>query len=100
VLATGLEEREEELSAGLAESPRRPIERLLKAENQDRVTAVSPWAVVPADSWDLPPSARQDRSPPADPVLLERKPRELVQATVDEDMAHLDKPTFVRRLAD
>ncbi|HCP44621.1 MAG TPA: cell division protein FtsZ, partial [Deltaproteobacteria bacterium] len=101
VLATGLEARQESLERGLTEPVQRPIDRLLKAEPQDRTTAVSPWAVLPADAWDLPPSVRQEREPSVpDPALLERKSHEIVQAQVDEDMAHLDKPTFVRRLAD
>lgn len=101
VLATGLEARQESLERGLTEPVQRPIDRLLKAEPQERTTAVSPWAVLPADAWDLPPSVRQEREPSVpDPALLERKSHEIVQAQVDEDMAHLDKPTFVRRLAD
>jgi len=100
VLATGLEAREESLE-GVIEPVRRPIERLLKSESKERTTSVSPWAVVPADAWDLPPTVRQDRNAHIpDPALLERKSHELVQSQVDEDMAHLDKPTFVRRLAD
>jgi len=101
VLATGLEAREENLESAMGEPVRRPIERLLKADTPERTTAVSPWAVLPADAWDLPPSVRQERAPAVpDPALLERKAHDLVQSQVDEDMAHLDKPTFVRRLAD
>jgi len=100
VLATGIESIEDARVEPLPDSVRPSLPRILKAETP-RPIAVSPWATVPADAYDLPPMVRGSREEAVlDPVLLERKARDVFQAQVDEDMAHLDHPTFVRKLAD
>ena len=100
VLATGLDSIEESRREPLPEAVRPSIPRILKTE-APRPIPVSPWATLPAATYDLPPAVRDAHSQaPVDLGLLERKGGEVFQATVDEDMAHLDRPTFVRKLAD
>jgi cell division protein FtsZ len=100
VLATGIESIEEARLEPLPEPLRPAIPRILKRE-PPRPIAVSPWATVPADSYDLPPAVRNAREDSVvDPLMLERKAGDVFQAQMDEDMAHLDRPTFVRKLAD
>jgi cell division protein FtsZ len=100
VLATGIESIEESRLEPLPEAVRPSIPRILKTE-APRPIPVSPWATLPAATYDLPPAVRDAHSQaPVDLGLLERKGGEVFQATVDEDMAHLDRPTFVRKLAD
>jgi cell division protein FtsZ len=103
VIATGIDPAMEDPERLPGQPNRQPIERLLKAEPKDRTTAVTPWAMVPSESsaYDLPPqvrSARQEKA--ATRPLLERNAQEIFQQQVDDDFAHLDKPTFVRKLAD
>jgi len=100
VLATGIESIAESRLEPLPETVRPSIPRILKTE-APRPIPVSPWATLPAATYDLPPAVRDAHSQsPVDAGLLERKGGEVFQAAVDEDMAHLDRPTFVRKLAD
>ena len=101
VLATGIESIEEACLERRPEPSRSAIPRILKTEAA-RAIPVSPWATLPSVDYDLPPAVRGARNevPPIDPSLLERKGADVFQASVDEDMAHLDRPTFVRKLAD
>jgi len=101
VLATGIESIEEARLEPLPDVSKPSIPRILKTE-VPRPIPVSPWATLPAAAYDLPPDVRNARgeSGVADSGLLERKGGEVFQASVDEDMAHLDRPTFVRKLAD
>jgi len=108
VIATGFEQASEEPQ--LPETTRPGIERVLKVEPrvQSRrapVTAVTPWDNVGGpDAYDLPPSLRQSREErgemPTPSQLLDRSPNEVLRAHADDEMSHLDKPTYVRRLAD
>lgn len=108
VIATGFEQAQEELQ--LPETTRPGIERVLKVEprvhtRRAQVTAVTPWDNVGGpDAYDLPPSLRQSREErgemPTPSQLLDRNPGEVLRAHEDDEMSHLDKPTYVRRLAD
>jgi cell division protein FtsZ len=102
VIATGIDPSLEDAQRVPGQPSRGPLERLLKAEPKDRTTAVTPWAMVPhADSYDLPPAVRASREEKAaHRPLLERNAQEIFRTQVDDDLAHLDKPTFVRKLAD
>ncbi len=102
VIATGIDPAMEDPARLPGQPNRAPIDRLLKAEPKDRTTAVQPWAVVPnTDAYDLPPAVRASREQKAaHRPLLERNAQEIFQNQVDDDLAHLDKPTFVRKLAD
>ena len=102
VIATGIDPAMEDPARMPGQANRAPIDRLLKAEPKDRTTAVTPWAVVPStDSYDLPPAVRASREErAAHRPLLERNAQEIFKTQVDDDLAHLDKPTFVRKLAD
>jgi hypothetical protein len=68
--------------------------------------AVQPWAKVGDDDcYDLPPAVRagrETRTPSyrAEPVSLERSAQDVFRAQIDDDLEYLDKPTFVRKLAD
>jgi len=100
VLATGIESIEDARVEPLPDNNRPAIPRILKSE-APRPIAVSPWATVRADTYDLPPAVRNARDESVvDPLLLERKSGEVFQAHLDEDMPHLDQPTYVRKLAD
>ncbi len=102
VIATGIDATVAEPERAYSK-PRGPIERLLKAESKERTTALSPWAMVPGSSeaYDLPPAVRATREEKAaHRPLLDRNPQAIFQAQLDEDLDHLDKPTFVRKLAD
>jgi cell division protein FtsZ len=108
VIATGFESQKQELQ--LPETTRPGIERVLKVEprggsRRAQVTAVTPWDNVGGpDAYDLPPSIRQSREErgeqPTPSQLLDRNPGEVLRAHEDDEMSHLDKPTYVRRLAD
>ncbi len=100
VIATNFEPAEEEPERPFLEPARPEFNRLLKVE-RGGATPVTPWATMPAVDYDLPPSVRQNleaRNGAA--PLLERNSREVFQNQIDEDLAHLEKPTFVRKLAD
>jgi len=102
VIATGIDPAMEDDRRLPGQPNRAPIERLLKTEAKDRTTAVTPWAMVPSDnSYDLPPAVRAHREErAAERPLLARNAQEIFQAQMDDDLAHLDRPTFVRKLAD
>ena len=99
VLATGIESIEEANVEPLQEMSRPSLPRILKTE-VPRPIPVNPWATLPASTYDLPPAVRNARDPAVEPRLLERKSSDVFQAAVDEDMPHLDRPAFVRKLAD
>jgi len=108
VIATGFEELRAEPQ--LPETTRPSIERVLKVEpraptRRAPVTAVTPWdSVGGQEAYDLPPSIRQSREQrgemPTPSSLLDRDSAEALRASRDDEMSHLDKPTYVRRLAD
>ena len=104
VIATGIDPAMEDSVRLPGQPNRKPLERLLRTEPKDRTTAVTPWAVVPVDdSYDLPPhvrASRQERRVGERPPSLERNPQDVFSTQVDEELSHLDKPTFVRKLAD
>jgi hypothetical protein len=88
---------------------RKPLERLLRTDRHDRATAVQPWATVKGaddgyDRYDLPPAVRAGReeraAQPARAPLLDRSSQDVFQQSVDDELSHLDMPTFVRKLAD
>ena len=106
VIATGFEPEAEEPQ--LPEATRPAIDRVLKVEprapRRPTVTSVTPWETVHGgEQFDLPPAVRQSRAEattvPSMP-LLERNPHDVLAAHEDDEMNHLDKPTYVRRLAD
>ena len=111
VIATGFEAETEEPQ--LPDNTTRPsLDRVLKVEprapRRPTVTSVTPWETVHgSEQFDLPPSVRQSREQrhaeattvPSAP-LLDRNPREVLASQSDDEMSHLDKPTYVRRLAD
>ena len=102
VIATDFELAEDEPERPFMEPARPEFKRLLKVERGSSATAVTPWATMPSVDYDLPPSVRQNleaRGSAAAP-LLERNAHEVFQNQIDEDLAHLEKPTFVRKLAD
>lgn len=106
VIATGIDPAMEDPDRLPGQPNRRPIERLLRAEPAERTVAVQPWAKVGSDdSYDLPPAVRagrEVRSPHRDepPPVLERSAQEVFRAQIDDDLEYLDKPTFIRKLAD
>ena len=104
VIATGIDPAMEDSVRLPGQPNRKPIERLLRTEPKDRTTAVTPWAVVPVDdSYDLPPhvrASRQERHAEPTQPSFERSPQDIFATQVDEELSHLDKPTFVRKLAD
>ena len=55
---------------------------------------------MPAVDYDLPPSVRQNLGARRAAPLLERNAREVFQNQIDQDLSHLEKPAFVRKLAD
>ncbi len=61
VLATGIESIEEARLEPLPDTARSAIPRILKTE-VPRPIPVSPWATVPAATYDLPPNVRGARS--------------------------------------
>ncbi len=104
VIATGIDSDallEEQSPAGQAEPQ---LDRLLRTNTvSQRAVPVSPWAMVSGEGLDLPPTVRQERSSLASPIdrsVLERSSSDVFQRQLDDDMAHLDRPTFVRKLAD
>ncbi len=106
VIATGIDPAMEDPIRPPSQPNRKPIERLLKAEPHEQTTAVKPWAVVgDLDTYDLPPSVRAGREV-REPVVreeaptLERNAQEVFRAQLDNDLDYLDKPTFIRKLAD
>jgi cell division protein FtsZ len=101
VIATGIDPAVE-IAASRAPA-RGPLERLLKAEPKEKLKPIQPWAMVPghSDQWDLPPSVRaRAEAKAAHRPILERNAQEIFAGQIDEDLDHLDKPTFVRKLAD
>jgi cell division protein FtsZ len=105
VIATGIDPAMEDPHRAPNQPNRRPLERLLRAEPHERTVAVQPWARVGLDdSYDLPPAVRAGREvrepPREDPPTLQRNPHEVFRAQIDDDLEYLDKPTFVRKLAD
>jgi cell division protein FtsZ len=100
VIATNFEPAEEEPDRPFLEPARPEFNRLLKVE-RGGATPVTPWATMPAVDYDLPPSVRQNLEARNGTLpLLERNSREVFQKQLDEDLAHLEKPTFVRKMAD
>ncbi len=100
VIATNFEPAEEEPERPFLEPARPELNRLLKVD-RGGATPVTPWATMPAVDYDLPPSVRQNLEARNGSVpLLERNSREVFQTQIDEDLSHLEKPTFVRKLAD
>ncbi len=109
VIATGFEQAREEPMLPDQVSTRPSIDRVLKvgpraATRRTPVTAVTPWDSVGQETYDLPPSLRLSREQrgekPTPSQLLERDPGEVLRPHEDDEMSHLDKPTYVRRLAD
>ena len=109
VIATGFEQVHEEPMLPDQVVTRPSIDRVLKVEpraatRRTPVTAVTPWDSVGQEAYDLPPSLRQSREQrgerPTPSQLLERDPSEVLRPHEDDEMSHLDKPTYVRRLAD
>jgi len=106
VIATGIDPAMEDANRPASQPNRKPIERLLRAEPSERTMAVQPWAKVGDDDcYDLPPAVRagrETRTPSyrAEPVSLERSAQDVFRAQIDDDLEYLDKPTFVRKLAD
>jgi len=106
VIATGIDPVMEDTERAPGQPNRKPIERLLRAEPAERVMAVQPWAKVGGDdSYDLPPAVRAGREtrPPLlrqEPPNLERSAQDVFRSQIDDDLEYLDKPTFVRKLAD
>jgi cell division protein FtsZ len=106
VIATGIDPAMEDANRPAAQPNRKPIERLLRAEPSERTMAVQPWAKVgDEDCYDLPPAVRagrETRTPSyrEEPVSLERSAQDVFRAQIDDDLEYLDKPTFVRKLAD
>jgi cell division protein FtsZ len=100
VIATNFEPAEQEPDRPFLEPARPEFNRLLKVE-RGGATPVTPWATMPAVDYDLPPSVRQNLEARNGTLpLLERNSREVFQKQLDEDLAHLEKPTFVRKMAD
>ena len=107
VIATGFEA--EAAEPQLPEAARPPLDRVLKVEprapvRRSPVTSVTPWETVHGgEQFDLPPAVRHSRAQattvPSMP-LLERNPHDVLASHADDEMNHLDKPTYVRRLAD
>ena len=110
VIATGFEA--ETAEPELPTTTRPSLDRVLKVEprapRRPTVTSVTPWETVHGgEQFDLPPSVRQHREQrhaeattmPSVP-LLDRNPHEVLASQSDDEMSHLDKPTYVRRLAD
>jgi cell division protein FtsZ len=106
VIATGIDPAMEDANRPATQPNRKPIERLLRAEPSERTMAVQPWAKVGDDDcYDLPPAVRagrETRTPSYrdEPVSLERSAQDVFRAQIDDDLEYLDKPTFVRKLAD
>jgi cell division protein FtsZ len=100
VIATNFEPAEEEPERPFLEPARPQFKRLLKVERGGGPMAVTPWATMPAVDYDLPPSVRQNLESRRAPPLLERNAREVFQNQVDQDLTYLEKPAFVRKLAD
>ena len=109
VIATGIDPAMEDPIRPPSQPNRKPIERLLKAQPHEQTTAVQPWASVgDMDAYDLPPSVRAGRKyrdvrelpPREEPPTLERNAQEVFRAQIDDDLDYLDKPTFIRKLAD
>ncbi len=109
VIATGIDPAMEDSVRLPGQPNRKPLERLLKTDRTDRATAVQPWATVSTgdasfDAYDLPPAVRAGReernAQPTRAPLLDRSSQDVFQQAVDDDLGHLDKPTFVRKLAD
>ena len=100
VIATNFEPADVEPERPFHEPARSQFKRLLKVERGAGPTAVTPWATMPAVDYDLPPSVRQNLEARHSAPLLERNAREVFQNQIDEDLSFLEKPAFVRKLAD
>jgi len=109
VIATGIDPAMEDSVRLPGQPNRKPLERLLRTDRNPRATAVQPWATVSTgdesfDRYDLPPAVRAGReergAQPARAPLLDRSSQDVFQHAVDDDLGHLEKPTFVRKLAD
>ncbi|MCO4771728.1 MAG: cell division protein FtsZ [Deltaproteobacteria bacterium] len=111
VIATGFEQVKADPVLPSDQAVTRPsIDRVLKVEprgggRRAPITAVTPWdSVGGPEAYDLPPSLRQSREErgelPTPSQLLDRDPGEVLRPHEDDEMSHLDKPTYVRRLAD